>query len=88
MEQSLKFKLRFPRTEVAKWAARYDFSNGDAVPLALAPAVQKRAYLKRAEFLALGKWKTPRRECAAHLYPPPGVGRSRIRKALKRRVVR
>jgi hypothetical protein len=64
MAQSLKFKLRFPRTEVAKWAARYDFSNGDAVPLALAPSVQKRAYLKRAEFLALGKWKTPRTQKA------------------------
>ena len=63
-----KFKLRFPRAKVAQWAARYDFGNGDAAPLALAPTIQRRGHLTKADFLALSKWKTPRtqKRCAAN----------------------
>jgi len=64
----LDFKLRFPRRDIGKWAERYAFGPGDAAPLALAPTIQKRGFLKKAEFVALSRWKTPRtqKRCAAN----------------------
>jgi len=54
------FNLRFPRSQVSKWADRYSYSDGDASPLALAPAAKKRGHLTKGEFVALTTWKTPR----------------------------
>jgi hypothetical protein len=67
-EHRLQFKLRFPPGDAVKWAARYDYTAGDAVPLALAPHAQKRGHLTKAEFLAFTRWKTPRtqKRCAVN----------------------
>jgi hypothetical protein len=56
----ISFKLRFPNSELEKWAALYDYPGEPeliAGPVALARA---RGYLKRDEFLAIGEWKSPR----------------------------
>lgn len=62
------FRLRFPSRDIAKWAARYGYSDGDADPLRVAAAPRKRGYLTKPEFLALTKWKTVRtqRRCASN----------------------
>lgn len=56
----MKFKLRFPKSQVERWANRYAYSDGDALPLKVAPAPKKRGYFKKSEFVALTTWKSPR----------------------------
>src|SRR5207245_10901558 len=60
------FKIRFPPTEIAHWAARYAFPGEDALVERVTPAARDRGYLKRREFLDLCRWKTPRtaKRCA------------------------
>src|SRR5438046_8867658 len=60
------FKIRFPPTEIAHWAARYTFPGEDALVERVTPAARDRGYLKRREFLDLCRWKTPRtaKRCA------------------------
>jgi hypothetical protein len=60
------FKLRFPPTEIPRWASRYSFPGEDELADRVAPAARDRGYLKRPEFLSLCKWKTPRtaKRCA------------------------
>jgi hypothetical protein len=54
------FKLRFPRSDVTKWAKKYAYTSGDSKPLAVAPAAKTRGHLTKGEFIALTTWKTPR----------------------------
>ena len=60
------FELRFPLTQIPHWASRYSFPGEDHLADRVVPAVRNRGYLRRAEFLALCKWKTPRtaKRCA------------------------
>jgi hypothetical protein len=62
------FKLRFPSTEIPHWAERYSYTGEDRLMDRLAPATRDRGYLRRNEFLALCRWKTPRtiRRCASN----------------------
>jgi hypothetical protein len=53
------FTLRFPKSKLEHWAARYPAAEDDAI-LALAAPARKRGYLTKREFIALGDWKTPR----------------------------
>ena len=60
------FKLRFPPTEIPVWSSRYSFAGEDELAERVAPAARDRGYLRRPEFLALCRWKTPRtaKRCA------------------------
>jgi hypothetical protein len=54
------FKLCFPIEEIGRWAAQYSYPGEDRIVERLAPAARARGYLRRAEFLELCKWKSPR----------------------------
>ena len=54
------FKLRFPATEIPHWAERYAYTGEDRSMDEVGAAVRDRGYLRRSEFLALCRWKTPR----------------------------
>lgn len=65
-----KFHLRFPVSQVPEWAARYDSwlerkpvvsRDERALVRKIGPAVQKRGYFTKREFLVLCRWKSPRR---------------------------
>ena len=55
----VSFRLRFPASEIGAWAVRFP-AEGDRTVERLAPAIRKRGYLRRTEFLRLCRWKTPR----------------------------
>ncbi len=61
-------KLRFSPTDIPHWAGRYSYAGEDRLMDRLAPAARDRGYLRRNEFLALCRWKTPRtiRRCASN----------------------
>jgi len=65
---SRMFKLRFPLNEIPHWASRYSFQGEDDLADRVAPVARSRGYLRRPEFLALCRWKTPRtaRQCASN----------------------
>jgi hypothetical protein len=54
------FRLRFPASEIPRWAAGYSYPGEGRIVDTLAPKARTRGYLKRGEFLALCYWKTPR----------------------------
>jgi hypothetical protein len=54
------FRLRFPASHVARWAERYSYAEDDGLREVIRPAVRARGYLRRAEFLRVCEWKTPR----------------------------
>jgi hypothetical protein len=56
----MNFKLRFPRSAIAKWAARYSDPVDAEIENVVAPAARGQGYLTREQFLAIAKWKTPR----------------------------
>jgi hypothetical protein len=53
------YRLRFPKSKLKYWAARYPAADDDAI-LAVAAPARKRGSLTKAEFIKLGDWKTPR----------------------------
>lgn len=55
-----KFKLRFPKSEIAPWAKKYNYKNEDLVCNVLAPNIQKQKYLTKSEFTFLCRWKSQR----------------------------
>jgi len=63
----VKFRLRFPAREIGRWAERFP-AGGDREVERLSPAIRRRGYLRRSEFLELCRWKTPRtaRSCASN----------------------
>ena len=62
------FKLRFPPAEIPQWAGRYSYAGEDRLMDRLAAPARHRGYLRRSEFLALCRWKTPRttKRCASN----------------------
>lgn len=54
------FKLKFPENTIAYWTARYSYAAEATFENDIAPRARKRGYLKRAEFIELCRWKTPR----------------------------
>jgi hypothetical protein len=54
------FRLRFPETEVLRWAARYSYPEDEGLRETMRPAVRARGFLTRPEFLRICEWKTPR----------------------------
>jgi hypothetical protein len=54
------FRLRFPQTQIRRWADRYSDANELKVEGRVGLAAQARGYLERDEFLAICRWKTPR----------------------------
>jgi hypothetical protein len=63
------FRLRFPPSEIPRWAKTYASSPGeDRIVDQLSPRARARGYLTRAEFLELCRWKTPRSQprCATN----------------------
>ena len=54
------FELRFPPTEISRWAKAYSYPGEDQIVNELSPRVRARGYLTRSEFLKLCRWKTPR----------------------------
>ena len=59
MKSLPRFRLRFPLSDIPRWAARFTDSESNVVER-LASRVRGRGHLTRAEFLALCRWKTPR----------------------------
>ena len=53
-----KFRLRFQIRELRYWAERYDYDEKLIAPIV--PGVKRRGFLKKEEFLATCRWKTPR----------------------------
>lgn len=64
------FKLRFPKSEVRKWASRYVYPGEDHLIQKLLPPARQRGYLKKEEFLAVCRWKTPRSQPRAATNEP------------------
>src|SRR5260370_42139000 len=62
------FKLRFPPSEIPRWAKGYAYLEGDKAVDELSRRARARGYLTRAEFLELCHWKTPRSQprCATN----------------------
>ena len=55
------FKLRFPESQIARWADDYSYkANDGALKDVIRPAVRARRYLERDEFLRICEWKTKR----------------------------
>ena len=54
------FKLRFPVSEIVRWAESYSYPGEHKIVNELSPRARARGHLTRAEFLALCRWKTPR----------------------------
>lgn len=61
------FTLRFPPSEIARWAKSYA-DAGDTVVEEMGSRARARGALTRVEFLALCRWKTPRTQprCATN----------------------
>lgn len=62
------FRLRFPTSQIDRWADRYSYTGEEAVVEQLTPPIRERGYMHRSEFLDLCEWKSPRtrRLCAAN----------------------
>ena len=54
-----EFRLRFPLSEVERWAARYEYEDDDAV-IAAGQQARQHGWYSRAEFLTITDWKTSR----------------------------
>ena len=54
------FRLRFPRSRVRLLASAFDDARQDDSLVSIASAVKRRGYLRREEFLAVCRWKSPR----------------------------
>jgi hypothetical protein len=54
------FRLRFPESQVAQWAGRYSYAEDDGLRETIRPTVLARGFLRKAEFLRVCEWKTPR----------------------------
>jgi len=63
----MRFKLRFPKSDVMKWAARFDDPQADAMIERIGARVGRRGYLTRDEFLAVCRWKSPRSQALCAL---------------------
>lgn len=53
-------ELQFPPGQIADYAARYAWIEGDDALLALVPGIRSRGYFTKDEFLAFCEWKSPR----------------------------
>jgi hypothetical protein len=55
------FRLRFPISELSSWAEHYDYEDDDQKEiLPFVPAVKRRGYLTKKEFLTVCRWKSRR----------------------------
>jgi hypothetical protein len=54
------FKLRFPRSQIPRWAKSYSYPGEEEIVDELSPRARTRGYLTWGEFLELCRWKTPR----------------------------
>jgi hypothetical protein len=75
-----EFRLRFPLSEVAFWAARYAYAD-DAEVEAIGETARKRGWYTRDEFLAVMCWKTARTQSRCAMNTEAAV-RSATRRAL------
>jgi hypothetical protein len=58
--RDLKFRLRFPLSSVARWAARFSDTSEAFIEKDVAPAARRQGYLTREQFLRIAEWKTVR----------------------------
>ena len=54
-----EFALRFPESDIPKWAKKYNAAEDEAV-MTLIPAIKRRGRLERDELLRIVEWKSPR----------------------------
>jgi len=64
----VKLQLRFPVQQVGYWADRYDYD--DSLIASMVPAVKRRGFLTKQEFLTVCRWKTPRSQPRCRTNPP------------------
>lgn len=57
---AVTFGLRFPVVEIPKWAAAYSDSEQDAEVIEIGKHAAAAGHLKKPQFLAIAKWKSPR----------------------------
>lgn len=55
-----RFALRFPATEIPKWAAQYRYPGEDDLIAGPVKAARQRGYLQYEEFVQIGDWKSER----------------------------
>jgi hypothetical protein len=62
------FRLRFPESQVSRWAERYSYPEDNGLREAIRPAVRARGFLTKPDFLRVCEWKTPRTKsrCASN----------------------
>jgi hypothetical protein len=53
-------RLRFPGSQIARWAGRFSDPDADDAVSAIGSRAKSRGYLTRDEFLRLCRWKSPR----------------------------
>jgi hypothetical protein len=56
----MRLRLRFPHSEIEKWAAQYSYASDAAIEDVIAPAARRQGYLTRDQFLTIAEWKTAR----------------------------
>jgi hypothetical protein len=54
------FTLRFPESQVSRWAGQYSYGDDDGLREVIRPVVLARGFLRKSEFLRICEWKTPR----------------------------
>jgi hypothetical protein len=54
-----RFQLRFPETDIGKWAAQYDYPGETDLIAGPVARARVRGYLEYSAFLAIGEWKSP-----------------------------
>jgi hypothetical protein len=60
MADKYRFKLRFNKKAIQKWAEGYPRDYDRELETVIAPKVRVRGYFLRDEFIYLCRWKTPR----------------------------
>lgn len=56
----MTFRLRFPESEIGRWAERYEYPGEPELIAGPVTSSRTRGYLTKADFLEIARWKTPR----------------------------
>jgi hypothetical protein len=60
MEEIPTFHLRFPQTEIGRWAGLYDYPGEAELIAGPVAEARRKGYLSFETFMAIGEWKSPR----------------------------
>jgi hypothetical protein len=60
MPRRLRLSLRFPITDVKRWASGYTYGGDSELAEKIGRPVEAQRYATREQFLELARWKSPR----------------------------